>query len=842
MLHLNSCDPVSSPSSFDGSLSTISFDSMVEIKRSDIPSSPEVAVRRPDAEDDKHRLLYTRSKVYVHPTAYARDNIPGFVALVKREATNAVYFLAWIPESLLNEKGDDEWKKFTKIEESSTLDEEDDDVVFIDLPNHRPESYAFSVPLTSIYSLIIHPPSLSSWYGSMAVNLINGDTLPTLHFHDDESRSFTAPTPKTPQSSRAGLSSYPPPPTSPDPPPKYSGSWGGDDLLNKLRSYSHLLRSTLQPSLYLVDPSKADMETHTTQIFDDDAVDDILAQSSYANSHSPVPAHRRPRPLSSSSPNPYSQRSSVLHRSLGSPTSSSSSPPTQARMALLQSFSNITRATRHAAQNILSHPLAKPIVPHLPDPVRSLVNVNGETEWGSWVEKGGVGEFESARVYLARWARIVAEEGERARRREAQSLPSSSASNDAEETSLGVFELLHSAANLPTPKSSRDPAHPIDQATWDGWFGKDGKPRISKEEMKGEVFRRGISPRGHLRRKLWPFVLGVHEWDVTSVEREKQWSEKRQHYKELKGQWYGVDEVFERQDVVDERHRIDVDCRRTDRTHPLFASNPSPNQQYPQSYSISPQIVDIGAQSPSNEHVDRLGSILLTYNFYNTELGYVQGMSDLCAPIYVIMASDDEAEELTFWCFVEVMNRMKQNFLRDQSGMKKQLLTLQQLIGFMDPELYRHLEKIDGLNLFFCFRWVLISFKREFSFDDVLKLWEVLWTDYYSIDFVLFIALAILESHRDMILRYLVEFDEILKYCNELSMTIELDSTIAQAEVLFLSFSQLVADMDRRRAEDLDVSPNQLRQRHNRGGSGPANNIVMPVLSENLRSLLHSTR
>lgn len=61
------------------------------------------------------------------------------------------------------------------------------------------------------------------------------------------------------------------------------------------------------------------------------------------------------------------------------------------------------------------------------------------------------------------------------------------------------------------------------------------------------------------------------------------------------------------------------------------------------------------------------------------------------------------------------------------------------------------------------FRWVLISFKREFSFDDVLKLWEVLWTDYYSIDFVLFIALAILESHRDMILRYLVEFDEILK-------------------------------------------------------------------------------
>ena len=66
-------------------------------------------------------------------------------------------------------------------------------------------------------------------------------------------------------------------------------------------------------------------------------------------------------------------------------------------------------------------------------------------------------------------------------------------------------------------------------------------------------------------------------------------------------------------------------------------------------------------------------------------------------------------------------------------------------------------EKTDALNLFFCFRWVLIAFKREFPFDDVLRLWEVLWTDYYSNEFVLFVALAVLESHRDVILRYLVE-------------------------------------------------------------------------------------
>jgi hypothetical protein len=193
----------------------------------------------------------------------------------------------------------------------------------------------------------------------------------------------------------------------------------------------------------------------------------------------------------------------------------------------MQSFSNITRATRHAAQNILSHPLAKPIVPHLPDPVRSLVNANGEWEWGSWVEKGGVGEFESARVYLARWARIVAEEGERARRQEAQTLPSSSLGLAEETSSLGIFELLHSTSNLPTPVSSRDPTHPVDDKMWSKWFADDGRPKIRIEEMKRQVFRRGVNPGGNLRQKVWPFILGVYDWDVTSKERTKRWHEKR---------------------------------------------------------------------------------------------------------------------------------------------------------------------------------------------------------------------------------------------------------------------------------------------------------------------------
>lgn len=65
------------------------------------------------------------------------------------------------------------------------------------------------------------------------------------------------------------------------------------------------------------------------------------------------------------------------------------------------------------------------------------------------------------------------------------------------------------------------------------------------------------------------------------------------------------------------------------------------------------------------------------------------------------------------------------------------------------------------INLFHI-RWILVIFKREFSFNDVLILWELLWTKEYTLNFELFIALAILESHSDIILKYLLEVSDRL--------------------------------------------------------------------------------
>lgn len=152
--------------------------------------------------------------------------------------------------------------------------------------------------------------------------------------------------------------------------------------------------------------------------------------------------------------------------------------------------------------------------------------------------------------------------------------------------------------------------------------------------------------------------------------------------------------------------------------------------------------------------------MLLTYNEYNRDLGYVQGMSDLLAPIYAVIQDD----AIAFWGFQKFMERMERNFLRDQSGMRAQLLALDQLVLFMDPKLHAHLQSTDSTNFFFFFRMLLVWYKREFKWLDVLHLWEVLWTDYLTSSFHLFVALAILEKHRDIIMTHLKAFDEVLKY------------------------------------------------------------------------------
>ncbi|KXJ92635.1 GTPase-activating protein GYP7 [Microdochium bolleyi] len=710
------------------------------------------------------KLLFSKSKVYVHPTPSAKDNIPGYIALLQQKGPAGAssvspprpsssssskgsspaasdLLLGWMPEASLGASesiyvkvdlcdGDSPPKQSYLVPPPPTV------------TTHTGSlgRYAFAIPVSAIYSLTVRPPSLGWWFGSVIINTKAGDSFPALFFHDSECQSTIL------QKKKRAKENF-------DPFGENGQMfWGGDEVLRWLKRYVKIERSGAEPNIYLIEPSKEDIDAFGGK-------------------------------LTTSTPSKSGQRDRSASGTVGGAAGASpggpSSPGPDAAMdpvmkfvketgwSLMEKFSQVTTFTRRTAQDIIDNP-------KVPPQVRRMVR-NPEIQTIQ-------DEFDSARIYLARWAMGMAEQSERDRN---QRIWTARDVMEMEDTDVGEFELLE-ASNM----SLEERRTPVNMKEWNSFFDpRTGRLSVTIDEVKERVFHGGLDPEDGTRKEAWLFLLGVYDWYSTSEERRAQVSSLRDEYVKLKGAWWErlVDmggEGDEGEWWREQRLRIEKDVHRTDRTVPIFSGEdiPHPDPDSP--------FADAG----TNVHMEQMKDMLLTYNEYNKDLGYVQGMSDLLAPIYAVMQDD----AIAFWGFQHFMDRMERNFLRDQSGMRNQLMTLDHLVQFMDPKLYEHLKSADSTNFFFFFRMLLVWYKREFAWMDVLRLWEGLWTDYLSSSFHLFIALAILEKHRDVIMDHLLHFDEVLKYVNELSNTMDLGSTLVRAEQLFRRFKRLVEAIDKK--------------------------------------------
>ena len=117
--------------------------------------------------------------------------------------------------------------------------------------------------------------------------------------------------------------------------------------------------------------------------------------------------------------------------------------------------------------------------------------------------------------------------------------------------------------------------------------------------------------------------------------------------------------------------------------------------------------------------------------------------------------------------------------------MKRQLDNLTAILKHIDPALYNYLESKESGNLYFCFRWLLIWFKREFSYSDTMRLWEVLWTKNPCKNFHLLFCAALLDTEKAAIVENKYGFTEILKHINDMSHRIDLDKTLGKAQGIY---------------------------------------------------------
>lgn len=142
----------------------------------------------------------------------------------------------------------------------------------------------------------------------------------------------------------------------------------------------------------------------------------------------------------------------------------------------------------------------------------------------------------------------------------------------------------------------------------------------------------------------------------------------------------------------------------------------------------------------------------------------MQGMCDLVAPLLVIFND----EPLTYACFCHLMERMVENF-PNGNAMDCHFANMRSLIQILDSEMYELMHSHgDYTHFYFCYRWFLLDFKRELVYPDVNATWEVIWAAQHvaSSHFVLFLALALLETYRDIILSNCMDFTDIIKFFN----------------------------------------------------------------------------
>lgn len=438
----------------------------------------------------------------MHPTPSAKDNIPGYIALLQQKTppsdtrptssssaqssskAAASLLLAWLPESALG----DALNTYVKVDLSEGDSPPKQSYLVPPPPTSTSHTgsvghYAFAIPLTAVYSLTVRPPSLGWWFGSVIINSRAGDSFPALFFHDSECQSTIL------QKKRHTRENFDP----------FGANgemfWGGDEVLRWLRRYITIERSGAEPNIYLIEPSADDKEA-----FGGKPVVSALTRIQSGGGGTTIGGAA----------------------GAGSSRDAGMDPVTkfvkETGWNLLEKFSKVTTFTRRTADSVIDNPRVPPQVRRL------LKNPEVQTIQD---------EFDSARIYLARWAMGIAEQSERDRN---QRIWTARDVLEMEETGVGDFELLDTEMG---ELGMRERRKTVDLKEWKSFFDqRTGRLSVTADEVKERIFHGGLNADDGVRKEAWLFLLGVYDWHSSTEERKHELARLRDEYVKLKGAWW----------------------------------------------------------------------------------------------------------------------------------------------------------------------------------------------------------------------------------------------------------------------------------------------------------------
>lgn len=175
------------------------------------------------------------------------------------------------------------------------------------------------------------------------------------------------------------------------------------------------------------------------------------------------------------------------------------------------------------------------------------------------------------------------------------------------------------------------------------------------------------------------------------------------YFNRLKSMWHNKPHMLNDDDIKPIAHRIQKDVLRTDRTIRFYTGD---------------------------ANIKSLFNILLTYSLTHSSISYSQGMSDLLSPILFILRNEAHA----YICFCSLMKRLKTNFSIHSDTIELKIKLLQLLLKEYDPQFWEYLENVGASHILYVYRWLLLESKREFSFTESLRVFEIMWSTLNTIE------------------------------------------------------------------------------------------------------------
>ncbi|VDO60602.1 unnamed protein product [Heligmosomoides polygyrus] len=281
-----------------------------------------------------------------------------------------------------------------------------------------------------------------------------------------------------------------------------------------------------------------------------------------------------------------------------------------------------------------------------------------------------------------------------------------------------------------------------DMVTWDYWKSYKNREGVVDDSttIRKAIFFASMEPG--LRREIWPFLLRIYPWQSTLEQRESIRNDLFLEYQNLRKKTQKKFASSSKQHWTNIENTILKDVVRTDRKNPYYSGEGNPN-------------------------IETMKNILLNYATAYPYVNYIQGMSDLLAPL--LSTIRDEVD--TYWCFTGLMQQTVFSYSPkgNEGLMEINLEYLRELLKLLQPSFYNYLADQKG---------------------DALQLMFACWAQYRTCYFHLFVCCAIVSIYGDDVIAQQLPHDEILLYFSSLAMHMDGRLVLKKARGLLHDFSR----------------------------------------------------